>query len=56
MRFMSFLPIGTRIYSIVFASVLASAAIGVTMYVLVVNNVYSMREKNLKDVVDIAVS
>jgi methyl-accepting chemotaxis protein len=56
MRFMSSLHIGARIYSIVFASILASAAIGVTMYVLVVNNVYSMREKNLKDVVDIAVS
>ena len=56
MRFMSSLHIGARIYSIVFASILASAAIGLTMYVLVVNNVYSMREKNLRDVVDIAVS
>ncbi|PTV94484.1 methyl-accepting chemotaxis sensory transducer with Cache sensor [Rhodobacter aestuarii] len=56
MRFMSSLKIGARIYFIVLASILASAAIAGTMYVLAVDNVYSMREKNLTDVVDLAVS
>ncbi|MBZ4023073.1 hypothetical protein CKO11_11445 [Rhodobacter sp. TJ_12] len=56
MRFISSLKIGARIYSIVFASILASAAIAGTMYELSVNNVYAMREKNLADVVDLAAS